>query len=673
MYDMSILDSIAGPDDIKRLSNGELYGLASEIRSLIINTITVNGGHLASNLGVVELSLALHRVFSTPEDSIVWDVGHQCYTHKIITGRYKEFGRIRCSGGLSGFPKRSESVHDAFNAGHASTSISAALGILAANKAMRRSGVVIAVIGDGALTGGMVYEAMSHAGQLGLPLIVVLNDNAMSISRNVGAISSYLSRLSATVRYQRLRRILDKIILGVPFFGHTLHPLVLRMKRAVKAMFFKENLFADLGFEYAGPIDGHNIPMLCEVLIEARNIQKPVVIHVVTKKGKGYVPAEENPAAFHGVSPESKAAAQVVPTAALSTSASIVSSSDPIDPADSSIAIRQTFTEAFGLAMLDLGSDERVVALTAAMSAGTGLAEFGRRHPSRLFDVGIAEEHAVTFAAGLAAGGMRPVVAMYSTFMQRVFDQVHHDVAMSGLPVIFAIDRAGAVPDDGETHQGIYDVQAYRAVPGLTIMAPASAGEMGLALRWALNQDGPAMIRYPKSACPPERPALAEPFMAGQGVFVRKAETQPSLLFIASGPWSREAIGAADRCADSGIVADVYNLRFLKPLDRSRLVDIARPYNLVLIAEEGVLTGSVAADLAALISKPGQTAALALGFDERPLPQARREELPASAGLTAAGLAMTAIAASGSLAIIRAADVSATKDREPHRVAGSGA
>lgn len=651
---MPILESIDGPDDIKRLSLRELYRLAAEIRGLIVSTVTVNGGHLASNLGVVELTLAIHRVFCTPGDSIVWDVGHQCYTHKIITGRSGTFSGIRRSGGLSGFPKRSESVHDAFDAGHASTSISAALGILTANDRLGHPGSVIAVIGDGALTGGMAWEAMSHAGQLGLPLIIVLNDNTMSISRNVGAVSRYLSRLSATARYQKLRRLLDRIILGVPFFGPRLHPLVLRLKRAVKAMLFNESLFADLGFEYAGPIDGHNIQLLCEVLAEARAIRKPVVIHVVTKKGKGHLPAEENPSAYHGVSP-----ASLAPAAPLS--------SDPLDPAGPPSPKRPTFTEAFGHSMLDeAGADPGVVGVVAAMAEGTGLAEFQRSYPSRLFDVGIAEEHAVTFAAGLAAGGLKPVVAIYSTFMQRSFDQVHHDVALAGRHVVFAVDRAGAVPDDGETHQGIYDIQAYRAVHGMSILAPASAVEVSLAMRWALANQGPVIVRYPKAVCPPERPAFAEPLVSGRGVFVRRGGEGASVLFAASGALVDESLRAADICAVSGLAADVYHLRFLKPLDTDAFVAIARRYRCVVIAEEGVLTGSVAADLAAAVSLASSldaagsktafsTFAIASGFGERPMPQARREELLDRAGLSAAALAETALSAMTALVSAKAA------------------
>lgn len=658
---MSILERINGPSDIRPLSISELYQLAAEIRSLIISTVTNNGGHLASNLGVVELTLALHRVFSTPADSIVWDVGHQCYTHKILTGRRNEFARVRRQGGLSGFPKRSESVHDAFDAGHASTSISAALGILAANDVLDRRDAVVAVIGDGALTGGMAYEAMSHAGQLGLPLIIVLNDNAMSISRNVGAVSSYLSRLSATTRYQRIRSLLDRIILGVPLLGPRIHPFVLRLKRAVKAVFFKEGLFADLGFEYAGPIDGHNIELLSEVLGQARAIRKPVVVHVVTRKGKGHEPAEQNPAAYHGVPP------------AASTQ-QVLLSSDALDPATASAPKRVTFTEAFGAAMLEVAAaDRRIVAVTAAMASGTGLSEFQRRYPRRLFDVGIAEEHAVTFAAGMATGGLRPVVAIYSTFMQRAVDQVHHDVALGDRPVIFAVDRAGAVPDDGETHQGLYDIQTYRSVPGLTILAPASAAEVGAALRWAVDHRGPTMIRYPKSMCPPERPAYAEPLEAGKGVFVRRSENGASVLFVSSGALVDEALRASDQCAAAGIGADVYHLRFIKPLDRGSFLERVRPYRLVIIVEEGVLTGSVASDLAAAVAQAApdhgvRTVALALGFDERPLPQASRAELLAQAGLDASSLSRLAVDRMSG--IERAASTSTAR---AIRSAGSGA
>jgi 1-deoxy-D-xylulose-5-phosphate synthase len=627
---MNLLDRLSGPDDVKHLSVRELYRLAAEIRELIICTVTANGGHLASNLGVVELTLALHRVFSTPVDQIVWDVGHQCYTHKILTGRKIDFQGIRRPGGPSGFPKRSESLHDAFDAGHASTSVSAALGLLAAKRARGESGSVIAVIGDGALTGGMVYEAMSHAGQLGYPLLVVLNDNTMSISANVGAVSRLLSRLSATVKYQNFRRIVDKAILMVPFIGTRVHPYVLRAKRSVKALFFKESLFSDLGFEYAGPIDGHNVALLCNVLAEARAIRRPVVIHVVTKKGKGHSPSEVDPSSWHGVAPPAHCIDAVH-----------AMEIDTVHGRGKSLS----FTEVFGSALLALAAeDPRIVALTAAMAKGTGLSAFQARYPGRFFDVGIAEEHGVTMAAGMAAGGLRPVVAIYSTFMQRAFDQVHHDVALCGHPVVFAVDRAGAVPEDGETHQGLYDIQAFRAVPGLTILAPAGAGELVAALRWALAHGGPSMIRFPKAACPPEPEALKAPFVEGQGILLSAAtrglsRSGSDLLLIASGALVDEALQAAVLAAREGFAADVYNLRFLKPVNHETLSALAGHYKAVVIAEEGVLTGSVAVDLAGSIriDHPG-LAVRALGFPERPLPHMGRPALLETAGLDARSL-----------------------------------
>ena len=633
---MHLLDRISGPEDIKHLSVRELYRLAAEIRTLIISTVTANGGHLASNLGAVELTLALHRVFSTPRDQIVWDVGHQCYTHKLITGRKDSFSAIRRQGGLSGFPKRSESIHDAFDAGHASTSISAALGLLAAKHAKREAGSVIAVIGDGALTGGMVYEAMSHAGQLGYPLIVVLNDNSMSISANVGSVSRLLSRLSATVRYQKFRRMVDKAILMVPFFGSWVHPYVLRAKRSVKALFFKVNLFSDLGFEYAGPIDGHNIALLSNVLAEARDIHRPVVIHVLTKKGKGHKPSEVDPSTWHGVAPPIQCTDAVLPT-----------DSNPARYQE----LRPTFTQAFGAALVNLAEkDTRIVALSAAMAKGTGLTAFQTRYPSRFFDVGIAEEHAVTMAAGMAAGGLRPVVALYSTFLQRAFDQVHHDVALCGHPVVFAVDRAGAVPEDGETHQGIYDIQAFRAVPGLAILAPAGADELAAALSWALSRNGPVMIRFPKAECPLEPEELKTPFVEGQGVLIQaplansSSRENSSILFIVSGALVDEALQAANLTRRKGFVADVYQLRFLKPFDSEVLSALAGNYRAVVLAEEGVLTGSVSVELAGILcTRHSGLAVRALGFAEKPLAQGTRSALLEQAGLDARNLCKVAL------------------------------
>ncbi|MBP7262789.1 MAG: 1-deoxy-D-xylulose-5-phosphate synthase [Spirochaetia bacterium] len=616
---MSILEGLRGPGDVKNLGMDRAIELAREVRRVIVDTVAVNGGHLASNLGVVELTIALHRVFSTPADSIVWDVGHQCYAHKLLTGRLDGFQTIRRAGGLSGFPKRSESPHDAFDTGHASTSVSAALGLLAADRARGGTASVVAVIGDGALTGGMAYEAMSHAGQLGLPLIVVLNDNSMSISPNVGAVSRYLTRLTTTARYQKLRRLADRAMLAIPVAGKPLFRAVMRAKKSVKAFFFKESLFSDLGFEYAGPIDGHNLPVLCEVLAQVKELGKPVVVHLTTKKGKGHTQAEDDPTAWHGVAPARR--------------------SNGGSP-------RPTFTQAFGAAMLDLAEREPdLVAVTAAMAEGTGLSAFQKRWPARLYDVGIAEAHAVTFAAGLAAGGQKPVVAIYSTFMQRCVDQVHHDVALENLPVVFALDRSGAVPDDGETHQGLYDIQIFRGVPGLAIAAPASAGELAAFLSWALHRGAPTLIRFPKGECPPETPAYAAPVDEGRGVAVGHAGGggRAHLLLVSSGALVDECIRAAALLAERGVRADVFHLRFLKPLDLDGFLAQAAGRAAVLIAEEGVLTGSVAMDLAALArQRLGLQAVAALGFDERPLAQDGRAGLLSKAGLDAAGIARRA-------------------------------
>jgi len=630
---MSILDRIDSPSDLRDLGLGELRALAEEIRRRIVETVSRNGGHLSSNLGVVELTLAIHRSFDSPRDAIVWDVGHQCYAHKLLTGRREAFESIRRPGGLSGFPKRAESVHDAFDTGHASTSISAALGLAEARHRLGRPGKVIAVIGDGALTGGMAMEALSHAGQLGLPLVVVLNDNKMSISPNVGALSRYLSRLSATARYQALRSRIDAVVRGLPLAGPWLYSRMVRAKRAVKALFFKENLFSDLGFEYAGPIDGHNIPEMLAVFREVRALDRPVVVHVVTRKGKGYDLAEEDPARYHGVA--------------------------PMRCSDGKLEARPaaTFTEAFSEALLRAAAcDERVVAVTAAMAKGTGLEAFRSAFPGRLYDVGIAEEHAVTFAAGLAARGLRPVVAIYSTFMQRAVDQVFHDAALPGLPVVFALDRSGAVGEDGETHQGLYDIALFRPMPRLSILAPASAGELALSLEWALSErvpggeaagGGPVIIRYPKGRCPREEEAYAEPIRPGRGVFVRRSGADALLVAMgglvslaaeASDLLLREQAAAAPGPAPGG--ADVYDLRFVSPFDEEFFLEAAAPYRRIIVLEEGVASGGLGEGIAALIARRLPRASVRVaGFPSEPEAQASRDELVERAGLSAAGIA----------------------------------
>jgi 1-deoxy-D-xylulose-5-phosphate synthase len=619
MRKYSLLAQIHKPGDLQDLSYDELNRLADEIRETIIATVSRNGGHLASNLGVVELTIALHRVFNGPEDKIVWDVGHQCYAHKLLTGRFPAFASLRRFGGLAGFPKRAESPYDAFDTGHASTSVSAALGLLAGDKIRGGESRVAAVIGDGALTGGLAYEALSHAGQLGLPLVVILNDNKMSISPNVGGLSKYLSRLSMRRRYQLFRRTFDSMVKGLPYVGDLVFRAMVRLKRAVKAVFYTDNFFVDLGFEYVGPIDGHQIQRLTELLRDVRKLGKPVVVHVITRKGKGYNFAEDDPGSYHGVSSFSVTGGL---TRGIRTG---------------------VFTDAFAQAILEAGRrDGRVTAITAAMEKGTGLSSFKAAFPGRFFDVGIAEEHAVTFAAGLAAQGLRPVVAVYSTFIQRAMDQVIHDAAQQKLPVIFALDHAGFVSDDGETHQGLFDISLFGPVPNMTVLAPADKGELGLMLDWALTCPGPVMIRYPKAACPADDLACSLPVEKGRGVFIR--EGRGSLCLAFTGSLYPQVLDAAERLLLRGIGADLYNLRFLKPLDEDYLSALMNRYEQVVFVEEGVLRGGFGEYAAALGMRRGVSARIfTLGVGDSFVALGKREELLKANGLDGEGIAAGAL------------------------------
>jgi 1-deoxy-D-xylulose-5-phosphate synthase len=619
----SLLERIRDSGDMKNMSLVELNQLAREIRLLIIFTVSRNGGHLASNLGVVELTIALHLVFNSPEDRIVWDVGHQCYAHKLLTGRAAEFGALRSLGGLSGFPKRSESVHDAFDTGHASTSISAALGILAADRLAGGRSLSVAVIGDGALTGGLAYEALSHAGQLGLPLVVILNDNKMSISYNVGALSKYLSRLSMKDYYQSFRRHFDAMAKRLPLVGDVFFAAVNRLKRAVKAVFYTDNFFVDLGFEYVGPIEGHNIQRLVEVFRDVRSLNRPVVVHVITQKGKGYQFAEHDPGNYHGVG--------------------AFSVSDGVAPGPEGEPAELSFTQAFGRAMANAArKNSSVIAVCAAMEKGAGLSPFKKEFPDRFFDVGIAEEHAVTFAAGLAARGMRPVTAVYSTFMQRAVDQVIHDVCLQNLPVILALDRSGFVSDDGETHQGLFDIALFRSVPNLTVLAPAGEAELAAMLDWSLAAPGPCLIRYPKSLCPPDQPAFRLPLEPGRGVWTRRnVASSDALCCVAfTGSLYPQAMEAADLLEGLNIPTDCYNLRFLKPVDEDYLTDIMSRYELAVFVEEGVSGGGLGEYVSAL-SVRGNWAVriLCLAAGDCFYPQGKREELLQKAGLDGQGIA----------------------------------
>jgi 1-deoxy-D-xylulose-5-phosphate synthase len=624
-----LLPLIYSPRDLKTLSYSNLNSLAVEIRELIVSTVSQNGGHLASNLGVVELTIALHRVYDSPSDKIVWDVGHQCYAHKLLTGRYAYFSFLRKSGGIAGFPKVSESPHDAFNTGHASTSISAALGMLAAGKLQGKTDRAAAVIGDGALTGGLAYEALSHAGHLALPLVVILNDNKMSIGPSVGALSKYLSRLSMEARYQKFRRVFDGMVKKIPGAGEILFKIVVRLKRAVKAVFYADNFFVDLGFEYVGPIDGHNIPQLIQVIKDARNLRKPVVIHVITQKGRGYGFAEEDPGSYHGVP-------------AFRIDRDLISCSGA-----------KTFTAAFGSALVDAaGADNRVVAITAAMEEGTGLSPFRRAFPDRFFDVGIAEAHAVTFAAGLAAMGLRPILAVYSTFIQRGVDQVIHDVCLQNLPVIFALDRSGLVGDDGETHQGIFDVSLFRSAPGIAILVPAGEEELAQMLGWALSCPGPVMIRYPKASCPSSDPAFFLPIEEGRGVWIRRTGANICVMF--SGSLCAQAIQAEEILEKEKITVDLYNIRFLKPVDEAYLAAILDCYELVVIAEEGRASGGFGEYLSEFAIHRNCSCKLSvLAVGERFDALGTREELLRRNGLDGAGISEAIRAAVRTSAFIK--------------------
>ena len=619
-----LLSKIHSPQDVKKLSQKELKQLASEIRTTIINVVGKNGGHLASNLGVVELTIALHRVFNSPEDAIVWDVSHQCYTHKLLTGRYDDFPTLRKAGGLSGFTNKNESPHDFFINGHSSTSISSALGLLTARELNGNNGKVIAVIGDGALTGGMAFEGLSHAGQLCKNLIVILNDNQMSIDHNTGSVSRYLSRLTMTAGYQTFRYRVDKAIDKIPYLGRRLEKLIFRTKRALKGLILTNNLFVDFGFEYVGPLDGHNEAALEAEFRRVSKLHRPVVVHVVTKKGKGYSPAENNPELFHGIGP-------------------FQISDGTVEKFDT-----QSFTESFSNFVCEAGEKNKdVVAITAAMAKGTGLSAFSHRFPERFFDVGIAEEHAVTFAAGLSKGGKIPVVCIYSTFIQRAVDQMIHDIALQKAHAVFMLDRAGAVPADGVTHQGIYDIALFRPIPELEILTVASAMDMKLCFEWAIEKGTSVVIRYPKLTCPTEVPQLSQPVELGRGIFIPCTEfvieniteaeleaKKKKILITATGGMYSEVQKAVRAVLLDGGYADVYLLRFIKPFDETYFIELASKYDGVVFVEDGVISGGMGEYLAGLLAEKGMKNTKVLGFEDKFYSHGSREEVLEMAGLS---------------------------------------
>ena len=543
MAENKFLDKINSPADVKKLSVPQLEQLAKEIRQLLISVISHTGGHLAPNLGVVELTLALHKVFNTPEDKIIFDVGHQAYIHKIITGRREQFPTLRQYGGLSGFPKRSESEHDAFGTGHSSTSISAALGMACARDLQGEDYNVVAVIGDGSMTGGMAFEALNNAGMLHKNMIVVLNDNEMSISKNVGAMSEYLYQLRTGETYNKIKNDIEGWLKNMEF-GSDVLKAIRRLKGSVKYLMVPTSIFEELGFTYLGPVDGHDLDGLLDVLQAAKKIDGPVMVHVLTKKGKGYKPAEESPNKFHGTGPFD-----------IATGKKITNPNAPV-----------SYTEVFGKTLTKLADiDDKIVGITAAMPDGTGLNIFAEAHKDHFFDVGIAEQHAVTAAAGMAAAGMKPVAAIYSTFMQRAYDSIMHDICMQKLHVTLCLDRAGLVGDDGYTHHGVFDYAYLRSIPNMTIMAPKDENELQHMLKTALDFDGPVSVRYPRGSG--VGVALDTQW---QDLPIGKAEvlrTGKDVCFWAIGSMVQTALDAAELLETQGISAGVVNMRFAKPLD----------------------------------------------------------------------------------------------------------
>lgn len=614
----NILSSIESPEQLKNLSLAQLNKLAGEIRELILNTVAKTGGHLAPNLGTVELTIALHTVFDCPEDKIVWDVGHQAYGHKILTGRREQFDSLRQPGGITGFPKRSESVYDSFGVGHSSTSISAALGMAIARDLNHKDNYVVAVIGDGSMTGGEAFEALNNAGDLGKHLIVILNDNEMSIDKNVGALSEYLSKMRTAPTYNKVKHDLEFLLKRIPTIGGSVAKAVEHLKDSLRYLLVPGGLFEELGFTYVGPIDGHNIELLTDVLEKAKTMQGPILIHTLTKKGKGYFPAEFEPDKFHGVGPF------CVETGEIKKSTNSIPS----------------YTSVFSKALLKLADqDEDIVAITAAMPTGTGLKSFADRFPERFLDVGIAEQHAVTLAAGLASQEKKPIVVLYSTFAQRAYDQIIHDVCLQKLPVVFALDRAGIVGEDGPTHHGVFDYSFLRHMPNITLMAPKDENELQHMLYTAFQLKEPVALRYPR----------------GNGVGVKldqelvplpigvAEEIKPGndLVFFAIGSMVEACRQASEFLGYIGIEAGVVNARFIKPLDEEMLLAIANRTKYIVTVEDNVLAGGFGSAVLEFLNdhEISQTKVLRLGLPDKFVEQGPRKDLLAKYTLSGENIA----------------------------------
>ena len=572
-----VLDKIKKANDVQELSQEELQTLAEEVRAFLIEHLSRTGGHLASNLGVVELTIALHRVLHFPGDRLIWDVGHQCYTHKILTGRKEEFEHLRQAGGMSGFPKRAESPCDSFDTGHSSTSISAGLGYVHARDLQGEDYRVISVIGDGALTGGMAYEALNNAAELKKNFVIVLNDNNMSISNNVGGMSAYLGNLRTAASYADLKLNVTNALKRIPRVGGGMVQAIHKTKSSIKQFVIPGMLFENMGLTYLGPVDGHNISQMTRIFQDAFRVEGPVLVHVLTRKGMGYEPAMRHPARFHGTAPFE------------------------IETGIPAKKTRPAYTDIFSTVMRKFGDrDEKVVAVTAAIPTGTGLNRFAHMFPQRFFDVGIAEEHAVTFAAGLALGGLKPVVAVYSSFLQRAVDQVLHDVCMQNLHVVFAIDRAGLVGSDGETHHGCFDLTYLSMMPNMTVMAPKNKWELSDMMKFAVAFDAPAALRYPRGEAWEGFEDRRDPIVWGKGEMLVEGE---EIALLAVGSMVKTAEQVRRRLWEHGIRATLVNMRFVKPFDRQLLKKLAASHSRFVTLEENVITGGFGQQVASWAGK----------------------------------------------------------------------
>lgn len=579
---MALLERINKANDIKKIPQDSYEELADEIRKFLVEKVSLTGGHLASNLGAVELTMALHIALDLPQDKIVWDVGHQSYTHKLLTGRRKEFDHLRQYGGMSGFPKRKESDCDSFDTGHSSTSISAAMGMVRARELRGGHETIVAVIGDGAMTGGLAYEALNNVSHLASNLIIILNDNSMSISRNVGGLPSYLNDIRTSNGYIHLRdKIYDSLNDTLPIVAKSIS----KAKQSLKSLMVPGMFFEDMGVTYLGPVDGHNVRDMVKAISSAKRANKAVLIHVCTKKGIGYAPAEKNPSKFHGTPPF-----------------------DIATGAPKNAGKKPTYTDTFSAAMIHLAAEEpSLVGITAAMEDGVGLQRFHTRYPNRFFDVGIAEQHAVTFAAGLAAGGMKPVVAVYSTFLQRAYDQIATDVCLQKLPVVFAIDRAGLVGADGETHQGILDISYMSSIPGMTVMAPKNRQELTDMLRFALGLGCPVSIRYPRGAAYDGLRSCRAPIELGRAEMICD---EGGVLLLAVGSMVKTAEQVKERLQAQGVACSIANARFVRPLDTEFLRKAAEKYSMIVTMEENIHSGGFGEHVAAWYEEEGLAVSL---------------------------------------------------------------